>query len=307
MVGAQSFATGGWGPDEMLEAPGSGKVLASLDKTHNSFETPCGAYAHFKAARYLLRVSGDSRYGDSMERVMYNTVLGVKPMQSDGRAFYYADYNYAGKKVYSNHRFPCCSGTLPQVAADYRINTYLRDREGVFVNLYIPSTVSWKNGAAAFSLQQSGNYPFDDAVTFKFTASQPTEFALRLRIPVWAQGARLEVNGTRWHDAPVAGTFASIKREWRSGDQVELALPRSLRLQPIDAQHPNIVALLSGPLVLFPIHDKGVAPAPTRQQLLASRQTAKQAWTTRTVRGEMSLLPYVAIDNEEYSTYLKIA
>ena len=77
MLTAQSFATGGWGPDEMLRAPDSDDVYASLTKTHNSFETPCGSYAHFKITRYLLRVTGDSRYGDSMERVMYNTVLGA--------------------------------------------------------------------------------------------------------------------------------------------------------------------------------------------------------------------------------------
>ena len=138
MLTAQSFATGGWGPDEQLRAPGSNDVFDSLSKTHNSFETPCGSYAHFKLTRYLLRVTRDSRYGDSMERVMYNTVLGAKPMQSDGHAFYYSDYNFEGERVYSNHGWPCCSGTLPQVAADYRINAYFRDAQGVYVNLFLP-------------------------------------------------------------------------------------------------------------------------------------------------------------------------
>ena len=99
----------------------------SLTKTHSGFETPCGSYAHFKLTRYLLRVTGDPRYGDSMERMMYNTILGAKPLESDGRTFYYSDYNFKGSKVYSPHRWPCCSGTLPQVAADYRINAYFRD------------------------------------------------------------------------------------------------------------------------------------------------------------------------------------
>src|SRR5690349_10286196 len=100
-LSAQSFATGGWGPDETLRAPGSDDVFASLSNTHSSFETPCGAYAHFKLTRYLLRVYRDSRYGDSMERVMYNTILGAKPLEADGRTFYYADCNFGGHKVYS--------------------------------------------------------------------------------------------------------------------------------------------------------------------------------------------------------------
>src|SRR5580658_2096573 len=92
----QSFATGGWGPDELFRKPGSGEIGESLKTTHSSFETPCGAYGHFKIARYLLRVTRDSRYGDSMERVLYNTVLGAKPIREDGHGFYYSDYNNDG-------------------------------------------------------------------------------------------------------------------------------------------------------------------------------------------------------------------
>jgi len=139
ILAVQSYATGGWGPDEELRVTGSADVFDSLTKTHSSFETPCGAYAHFKLTRYLLRVTRDPRYGDSMERVMYNTVLGSLPLQPDGRAFYYSDYNFQGRKVYHGDRWPCCSGTLPQVAADYRICAYFRDARGVYVNLYIPS------------------------------------------------------------------------------------------------------------------------------------------------------------------------
>ncbi len=139
MLSQQSFVTGGWGPDETLRDPDSPDVAASLTKTHSSFETPCGSYAHFKLTRYLLRVTRDSRYGDSMERVMYNTVLGAKPLQPDGRTFYYSDYNFKGRKVYSDtQHWPCCSGTLPQVAADYRINTYFRDLSGCLGQFVYP-------------------------------------------------------------------------------------------------------------------------------------------------------------------------
>jgi len=98
MLHAQSFATGGWGPDEHFVVPGSGKLGASLESTHANFETPCGSYAHFKLTRYLLRITRDSRYGDSMERVLYNTVAGAKPIQRDGSTFYYSDYNFAAHK-----------------------------------------------------------------------------------------------------------------------------------------------------------------------------------------------------------------
>jgi DUF1680 family protein len=234
MLSAQSYPTGGWGPDEKLTAPESDALYSSLATTHNSFETPCGSYAHFKLTRYLLRVSRDSRYGDSMERTMYNTVLGAKPMHADGRAFYYADYNVAGRKVYSNHRFPCCSGTLPQVAADYGINAYFRDALGVYVNLYLPSRAQWMQRSVRCSLQQSGEYPFEDTVSMRIAVSQPQEFTLYLRIPAWAAGARIEVNGQPWSGATEPGSFAAVARRWRAGDRIELELSRGLRLESID-------------------------------------------------------------------------
>ncbi len=123
MVSAQSFATGGWGPDEAFVEPDRGMLGDSLKKTHASFETPCGAYGHFKMTRYLLCATKDSRYGDSMERVLYNTILGAWPVQADGTSFYYSDYAATGKKSWHPDKWPCCSGTFPQLAADYHIST----------------------------------------------------------------------------------------------------------------------------------------------------------------------------------------
>jgi DUF1680 family protein len=307
MLSAQSYPTGGWGPDEKLTAPGSAELYASLTATHNSFETPCGAYAHFKLTRYLLRVTRDARYGDSMERVMFNTVLGARPLRPDGRAFYYADYNGAGRKVYSNHRFPCCSGTLPQVATDYGINAYLRDARSLYVNLYLPSSVRWVQGGARCTLTQSGDYPFADLVSMRLAVQQPREFTLYLRVPAWAGGARIEVNGARWRDAPVPGSFAPLTRTWHDGDTIELELPRTLRLETVDARHPDTVALLAGPLVLFPIGGGGGRPRLTRSELLAVRQVRPRGWETRGASTPLSFLPYTAIDEEEYSTFVTVS
>jgi uncharacterized protein len=176
MVEEQSFATGGWGPDEHFVAPGSGKLGDSLDKTHASFETPCGSYAHFKIGRYLLRMTKDSRYGDSMERVMYNTVLGAKPIQPDGSAFYYSDYNFQGRKVFHSDKWPCCSGTLPQIAADYRISAYFRDDRNVYVNLYVPSTVTWSRAGRRYSLQQTTEYPYESHIPVRYDRIVAREF-----------------------------------------------------------------------------------------------------------------------------------
>jgi DUF1680 family protein len=303
-VAAQSFATGGWGPDEMLRAPGSDAVVDSLTKTHNSFETPCGAYAHFKLTRYLLRVTRDARYGDSMERVMYNTILGAKPLQADGRTFYYADCNFDGHKVYSNHSWPCCSGTFPQIAADYRISAYFREPRGVYVNLYVPSSVRWIQDSAKVELRQTGNYPEDSHVQMDFTLSHAKEFALNLRIPAWAEGASVSVNGKRIAVPVTPGTFATVRRKWKTGDRVELELPLRVRLEPLDARHSDLVATLSGPLVLFAVSDG--TPQITGQQLLAAKKLGASRWQAETSSEPLTLRPFTAIDEERYSTYLRV-
>ena len=305
-VAAQSFATGGWGPDETLRAPGSDAIAESLNKTHNSFETPCGAYAHFKLTRYLLRVTRDARYGDSMERVMYNTILGAKPLEADGRTFYYSDYNFDGRKVYSNHGWPCCSGTFPQIAADYRISAYFREPHGVYVNLYIPSSLGWRQDSAEVALRQTGNYPEDSHIQLELTLSQPKEFALNLRIPEWAETASVSVNGKKVSGPVTPGTFTELRREWKTGDRVELELPLKLRLEPLDSRHADLVAALSGPLVLFAIREKE-SSGPTRRQLLAAKKTGTSRWETETAAGQVTLRPFTAIEEERYSTYLRVS
>jgi len=301
-VAAQSFATGGWGADETLRAPGSPEIDKSLIGSHASFETPCGSYAHFKLTRYLLRVTRDSRYGDSMERVMYNTVLGSLPLEADGRTYYYSDYNFKGRKVSHEQRWACCSGTLPQVAADYRINTYFRDARGVYVNLYIPSTLKWIQSGAQVELTQTSEYPYDAHVELEVKTSKRVEFPVNLRIPAWAEGSSVSVNGKR--EPASAGSFVRVQRKWKDGDRIELELPLTARLEAIDGEHPETVALLVGPVVLFAVKD--AQPAVTRSQLLAARTNGTQSWQVETADGAMKMLPFTAISDEQYSTYLRV-
>ena len=309
MLEAQSFATGGWGPDETLRAPNSNDVFASLTNTHHSFETPCGSYAHFKLTRYLLRVTRDSHYGDSMERTMVNTILGAKPLQDNGLTFYYADYNFNAQRVYKEARWPCCSGTMPQVAADYRINTYFRGPQAVYVNLYVPSTLRWSEHSTALSLTQEGEYPFEDRVSFTLTAAQPTELTLHFRIPAWADGASVFVNGQRQKALAIPGQFAPIRRAWADGDRVDLELPLKLRLESLDPQHPDTVALLRGPLVLMAVKPRQESPLPslTRQQLLAAPRVSEREWQVQSAAGPVTMLPFTWLGDRPYTTYLQVA
>jgi len=287
-------------------------VDSTINET-NHFETPCGSYAHFKLTRYLLRITKDPHYGDSMERVMYNTVLGALPLNKYGRAYYQSNYHSHAHKTYfdgyghsMNDEWPCCSGTLPQVAADYRISTYFKDQDGAFVNLYIPSTLRWEQRGVQISLTQAGQYPLGDSIALEITASKPVHSVIRLRIPAWAEAPSIRINGKKIHQTVQSGTFASMSREWRSGDRIDIELPRKLELKPVDAQRPDMVALVSGPLVLFAISDD--TPKVTRAQLLAAKQQSQGSaeWRTDTDGGALRLTPFWAIKDETYFTYLVV-
>ncbi|HEY1801037.1 MAG TPA: beta-L-arabinofuranosidase domain-containing protein [Terriglobales bacterium] len=304
MVQDQSYATGGWGPDEAFVVPGQGLLNASLGTTHASFETGCGAYGHFKITRYLLQTTKDSRYGDSMERVLYNTIAGATPIMQDGTTFYYSDYNNNARKVHYRDKWPCCSGTFPQLTADYGISSYYKSQDGVYVNLFIPSRVSWSQNNTACSLTQNTKYPSENTTQLDFSLARPEAFTVYVRIPEWA-GAKsnLSLNGNRTSNELVPGKFLALQRTWKDGDRVELELEMPLRLQAVDNENPHRVALMHGPIALFAVGD--IPSRITRAQLLAATPApqSKEDWQVRTDGGTMTMRPFASIMSENYRLY----
>jgi uncharacterized protein len=191
------------------------------------------------------------------------------------------------------------------VATDYGINSYFRDKHGVYVNLYIPSTLRWQQNGTSVSLTQRGSYPNDGIIEFDFALSKPTNFAANFRIPAWADSASVSINGKRMTDPVVAGTFASITREWKNGDRVALEFPMNMRLEAINPRHLDTVALLRGPVVLFPIAP--ASRAVTRQQLLSASNAGSGKWQVQTASTPITMLPFTEINDEQYSTYLKVS
>jgi DUF1680 family protein len=255
-----------------------------------------------------LRVTKDARYGDSMERVLFNTILGAWPIQADGTSFYYSDYANTGKKSWYRDKWPCCSGTFPQLAADYHLSVYLRSQDGIYVNLFAPSSVHWTDGGAKFELTQSTRYPLDNKIDIRISTSQPHEQTIYVRIPAWATpGAAIAVNGNRISGEVEPGTFAAVRRTWNTNDRIEIELPMPMRLEQVDANHPDTVALLRGPLVLMAVAES--QPTFDSRALLQAKPPSNDRpdWLATSVDGrQIAMRPFMAIDKESYSTYVKI-
>ncbi len=167
----------------------------------------------------------------------------------------------------------------------------------------------WNTRGANFSLKQTTDYPYAGNLRFDLAASTPATFSVFLRIPAWAQGASLTVNGMRDSRKVDAGSFAEIRREWKNGDRIELELPFTTRLEPVDAQHPDVMALSNGPLVLMAMRNGDAKLAPVAHAtLLSALQTAPRSheWIAGSGPTALRMKPFLDIGNEGYTTYLKV-
>ena len=271
---SQCYATGGYGPAERFLI-NDGALGESLTMRLDSYETPCCTWAAFKLAKYLTMLTGESRYGDWMERLLYNGIGAALPIVENGKHFYYANYHLgAGLKVYSRSNYTCCSGTYFQNMAEYQNLIYFNDvaNNALCVNLFLPSEVTWQpavdsTGPVTITLQT--NYPEAEAINFKLDIPKPVKFSLKFRIPVWSKNVSFKLNGSAINVTIKPGNWAIINRKWNSGDSIEMNIPLHFRRSPIDKWHPNRVAIVRGPVVFAQqIVHKHLVSIPTHDETL---------------------------------------
>jgi DUF1680 family protein len=242
----QCYATGGYGPVERILPP-NGNLGKALEYQMNCCEAPCCSWAGLKLTRYLTGFTGEARYGDWAERLIYNCIGAALPIVDRGKHFYYADYRVgAGVKVYSRNMYTCCSGSYIQNMAEYHNQIYFKDASALYVNLFLPSEVTW----GKVQLTQETRYPEGDITTLTLRMEQPARFPLKFRVPGWSHGVAVKVNGESSGAVHEPGTWSAIDREWRSGDRVEIRIPLAMRWSAVDRQHPKRVAMMRGPVTM---------------------------------------------------------
>ncbi len=213
----------------------------------NTSET-CNTYNMLKLTRHLFEWNASAEYADYYERALYNHILASQD-PNDGMVCYYVPMKAGSKKLYSKpfDDFWCCVGTGMENHAKYGEAIYFRNRNTLWVNLFIPSEMNWRE--KGLSIRQETRYPEGDKINFTVKAQRPTNFSLRLRYPVWANNVSVAVNGRPETITAKPGSFIEIKRTWKAGDRVELTIPMSLRLETMP-DNPRRVAILYGPTVL---------------------------------------------------------
>ncbi|WP_434711577.1 glycoside hydrolase family 127 protein [Rhizobium sp. YTUHZ045] len=246
----QMYITGGIGPAASNEGFTD---YYDLPNDTAYAETCASVGLVFWASRMLGR-GPNRRYADIMEQALYNGAL--PGLSTDGKTFFYDNpLESAGKHHrWKWHHCPCCPPNIARLVTSIGSYMYAVADDEIAVHLYGESTARLKlaNGAE-LALEQRTNYPWDGAVAFTVKLAKPARFALSLRIPDWAEGATLSVNGAMLDlGAHVRDGYARIDREWADGDEVAVYLPLALRPQyanPKVRQDAGRVALMRGPLV----------------------------------------------------------
>jgi uncharacterized protein len=242
----RSYVTGGNSVGERFRTPPD--VLASV-LTDQTQET-CNTYNMLKLTSHLFSWHAEPQYADYYERAFLNHILAT-PNPAQGSPLYYLGMQPGQWKVHfiPYQGFFCCCGTGLENFAKLGEGFYYHDAEAIWVNLFFASEVNWREKGVV--IRQDTRFPDEPGSRLIVETKSPAKLAINVRIPYWADGASVKVNGKPFAPSGklTPSSYAKIDRTWKSGDVVEVKLPMRLHLQAIP-DDPKLAAILYGPLVL---------------------------------------------------------
>jgi hypothetical protein len=247
VTSARAYVTGGTSNGESwLVEP---RRLGAELKLNTDTTECCCAYNMLKLTRHLYQWTADPRYFDYYERTLLNHRLGTINTEN-GHSQYYLSIVPAAWRTFNSEddSFWCCTGTGVEEFSKLNNSIYFHDGEGLYVSLFIPSELNWKE--KGLKVRQETGFPDSSAVTLVLNASAPVEMPVHIRVPSWTGwNASLKVNSQPVPVMASPGSYLTIVRAWKDGDRLELDLPMYLHVEAMPDE-PTTQALLFGPLVL---------------------------------------------------------
>jgi uncharacterized protein len=261
MEAAKTYITGGLGARWDYEAFGDPYELPP----DRAYAESCAAIGGISWAWRLLLATGDPQYADAIERKLLNGFLAGVSL--GGAEFFYvnplqirSDAHPDEGRSPAHGRRPwfdvaCCPPNIMRTLASLPGYLATTDADGLQLHQYAPGSVTATVDGAEVRIAVETDYPWDGLVRVRVEQSPTAEWTLSLRVPAWAEGASLRVDGET-RDVP-AGGYAAVQRTWRAGDTVELSLPMTVRFVEADERIDDVrgsVAVERGPLVFAVEH-----------------------------------------------------
>lgn len=210
----------------------------------------CNTYNMLRLTRHLFALNPEKvRYVDYYERALYNHILASQEPHK-GMFTYFVSLRPGHFKTYSTPEdaFWCCVGTGMENHVKYNEFIYFYNGDTLYVNLFIPSELTWKERALTVRLETA--FPESNQVRLKFNPEMTQRLVVRVRHPSWAQGSlEVRLNGEVQQLASHPGSYLTLDRLWHPGDQLELTLPLRLHVETMP-DNPDRFAILYGPIVL---------------------------------------------------------
>jgi DUF1680 family protein len=290
----------------------------------------CNTYNMLKLTEHLFTWLPNARAVDFYERGLYNQILASQEPER-GMFAYFMSMKPGHFKTYStpDNSFWCCVGTGMENHAKYGQMIYSHSDDSLYVNLFIPSELNWKD--RGITVTQQTKFPEANTTKLTFKTEKPSQFTLRIRRPEWASDRLVaEVNGKKLELAQDEAGYAGIDREWRNGDAVSITVPMSIRTENLPGVS-NTIAFFYGPILLagemgtndLPGHLQEVpnqqdlvwVPAPAAPVLVGELKTIAQSLkpvsgkpltftTGKAGRPEaVTLTPYYRVHHERYNIH----
>ena len=279
----------------------------------------CCSYNMLKLTR-LLHFHQPDRVDllDFYERTLLNQMLGEQdPMSRHGFNIYYTGLSPGAFKqqplnyfprgdpdAYSTdyHNFSCDDATGMETQAKLTDTVYSRDAAGLYVNLFVPSEVSWQD--TELTIRQDTGFP-DEPATRLTVLSGTARLAIRVRIPSWVAGrARAWLNGRELAGRPTPGSWLALDRTWSPGDRLTVGLPMTLATSPTPDK-PRVQAVTFGPVVLSGGYGAQFSPDMPRLDPATLTQTAARPVEFSAVASgrAVPLIPVARMQHQHYNVY----
>lgn len=209
----------------------------------------CNSYNMLKLAKELYLAKGSLNYLDYYERTMYNHILSSQ--HPDGGFVYFTPMRPQHYRVYSvvDKGFWCCVGSGLENHGKYGELIYAHQSSDVYVNLYVPSVLTWKE--KGLTLTQNTEIPYTETSKLSIKLNKPASFAINFRKPKWLKNDTftISINGKQQQVETTANGYVSLKRFWKSGDVIMLSLPMETKAEFLPDNSPW-VSFVHGPIVL---------------------------------------------------------
>lgn len=266
----------------------------------------CVSHNTQKLTACLFTWTTNPKYADSYMNMFYNAVL---PTQSDhtGSFVYHLPLGSPRNKKYlKDNDFACCSGSGIEAYSQLNQSIYYHNDTALWVNLYIPSEVYWKE--KNIKLEQNSKFPKDSIIGLTISTKRKSNFSLELLIPSWAKNTTLYINDEKQHINAHSMSYLDLNREWTDKDKVKLVFQYDFHLKSMP-DNSKVFAIYYGPILLAFESKTEIALRGNTEDILKNISPLNSENATFLLKNngkEYLLRPLYDIDTEAYSVYATV-